>query len=222
MKVIITGSTGMVGKSVLLECLKSKEVEQVLVINRRSLKMTHPKLKEVLHADFLDLSPIKEQLQGYDACFHCMGVSAVGMKEKEYTRLTFDLTAHWVTTLYDLRPTMVFNYVSGTGTDSSEQGRSMWARVKGKTENMVLRQGFKDAYAFRPGGILVEKGVEASRASMSRMYALMRPLIYLLRNTRYVTTGPNIGKAMINTVLYPQEVKQLENVDIDRLAKLSA
>ncbi len=158
MKVIITGSTGMVGKSVLLECLRSNEVEQVLVVNRRSLKMAHPKLKEVLHADFLDLSVIKEELQGYDACFHCMGVSAVGMKEQEYTRLTFDLTAHWVKTLHELNPDMVFNYVSGAGTDSSERGRSMWARVKGKTENMVLRKGFKDAYAFRPGGILVEKG----------------------------------------------------------------
>ncbi|GAB5530946.1 MAG: epimerase [Roseivirga sp.] len=219
MKVIVTGSTGMVGKSVLLECLKSKEVEQVLVVNRRSLKMAHPKLKEVIHAEFLDLSPIAAQLGGYDACFHCMGVSVVGMKENEYTRLTFDLTAHWVKTLYDLNPTMVFNYVSGTGTDSSEQGRSMWARVKGKTENMVLGQGFKDAYAFRPGGILVEKGVEASRGSMSRVYAMVRPLIYLLGNTRYVTTGPNIGKAMINTVLYPQEMKHLENVDIDKLAK---
>lgn len=221
MKVIVTGSTGMVGKSVLLECLRSNEVEQVLAINRRSLKMAHPKLKEILHADFLDLSPIEEQLQGYDACFHCMGVSAVGMKEDTYTRLTFDLTAHWVKTLYELNPEMTFNYVSGAGTDSSEQGRAMWARVKGKTENMVLQQGFKDAYAFRPGGILVEKGVEASRGSMSWVYAMMRPLIYLLRNTRYVTTGPNIGKAMFNTVLYPQEVKHLENVDIDKLAKLS-
>lgn len=222
MKVIVTGSTGMVGKSVLQQCLRSNEVEQVLAINRRSLNMIHPKLKEVLHADFLDLAPIKEEMAGYDACFHCMGVSAVGMKEAEYTRLTFDLTAHWADTLYELNPGMVFNYVSGAGTDSSEKGRAMWARVKGRTENMVLARGFQDAYAFRPGGILVEKGVQAANGSVSRFYALMRPLIYLMRNTKFVTTGPNIGKAMINTLLYPQEVKHLENIDIDKLASQPA
>lgn len=218
MKVIITGSTGMVGKSVLLECLRSPHVEKVLVINRRPVGIEDPDLIEILHADFLNLDPVKHELTGYDAIFHCMGVSAVGMKEKDYTRLTYELTAHWAEVLYQLNPDMVFNYVSGTGTDSSEQGRSMWARVKGKTENMVLGKGFRDAYMFRPGGILVEKGVQAAKGSVSRFYAMLRPLLVLMRNTKFVTTGPNIGKAMINSVKYPQKLKHLENDDIDELA----
>lgn len=220
MKVIITGSTGMVGKSVLTECLRNDKISSVLVVNRRPVGLTHPKLKELLHQNFLGLRPIQSQLAGYDACFHCMGVSAVGMNEADYTRLTYDLTAHWVDTLYELNPDMVFNYVSGAGTDSSEKGRSMWARVKGKTENKVLDKGFKDAYAFRPGGIIVEKGVRAAKGSVSRMYALFKPLLILMKNTRFVTTGPNIGKAMINSVSEPLSTKHLENVDIDELAKL--
>ncbi len=219
MKVIITGATGMVGKSVLLEAIRSEEVESILLVNRRPVGIDHPKVKEVIHKDFLDITPIRSELEGYDAIFHCMGVSAVGMKEADYTKLTYDLTAHWVEVLFELNSEMVFNYVSGAGTDSSEKGRQMWARVKGRTENMILNRGFKDAYMFRPGGILVEKGVRASKGSVSRLYAAMRPLLYLMRNSRFVTTGPNIGKAMIKSVLHPQENKHLENPDIDALAE---
>lgn len=218
MKVIITGATGMVGKSVLLECLKDDRISEILLINRRSTELKDDKVKELLHSDFLDLSPIVDQLEGYDAIYHCMGVSAVGMKEADYTRLTFDLTKHWADTLFDINPDMVFNYVSGTGTDSTEKGRQMWARVKGKTENYLLQKRFKDAYMFRPGGILVEKGVKPANGSVSKFYNLLRPLIWLLRNTKYVTTGPNIGKAMINSIFKPQEIKILENPDIDALA----
>ncbi|MCE7994033.1 MAG: NAD-dependent epimerase/dehydratase family protein [Roseivirga sp.] len=220
MRVIITGSTGMVGKSVLLECLRNDKISSVLVVNRRPVGLTHPKLTELLHQDFLDLNPLLSQLEGYDACFHCMGVSAVGMKEADYTRLTYELTVHWVDTLYKLNPDMVFNYVSGAGTDSSEKGRAMWARVKGKTENKVLNKGFKDAYAFRPGGIIVEKGVTSAKGSVSRLYALLKPLLILMKNSRYVTTGANIGKAMINSLSKPGSNKHLENLDIDELAKL--
>ncbi len=210
----------MVGKSVLLECVKCEAVTHILLVSRKSVEMDHPKIKEVLHKDFLNLEPIQSDLVGYDAIFHCMGVSAVGMKEATYTRLTYDLTVHWAETLFQLNPHMVFNYVSGEGTDSREKARAMWARVKGRTENMVLKRGFKDAYMFRPGGILVEKGIKASNGSVSRMYAAMRPLLILLRNTRFVTTGPNIGQAMINSVLSPQDLKILTNRDIDQLAAL--
>lgn len=210
----------MVGKSVLLECIKSEAVTDILLISRKSVDMDHPKIKEVLHQDFLNLEAIQNDLVGYDAIFHCMGVSAVGMKEATYTRLTYDLTAHWVETLFQLNTHMVFNYVSGQGTDSKEKARAMWARVKGKTENMILERGFKDAYMFRPGGILVDKGVEASTGSVSRFYAALRPLLVLMKNTNFVTTGPNIGQAMINSVLSPQDLKILSNRDIDQLATL--
>lgn len=218
MKVIITGATGMVGKSVLLEAIKDDRVTEILLINRKPTGVEGPKITEILHTDFLDLSPIKEQLKGYDAVFHSMGVSAVGMKEEEYVRLTFDLTAHWAETLIELNPGIIFNYVSGAGTDSSEKGRQMWARVKGKTENFLLNRGFEDAYIFRPGGILFEKGITASKASMSRVYNLLKPLLWLLRNTKYVTTGQNIGKAMINSVEKAYDKKVLECPDIDDLA----
>ena len=153
-KVIITGSTGMVGKGVLLECLESPKIEEVLIINRSTLGMEHPKLKEVLLADFSTVESIKDELESYDACFYCMGVSSVGMSEEQYTIITYDVTKAFADVLYELNPDMVFIYVSGTGTDSSEKSRIMWARVKGRTENMVLNKGFKDAYAFRPGAII--------------------------------------------------------------------
>lgn len=162
MRVIITGTTGMVGKGVLLECLEHPKINEVLIINRRSSGVNHPKLKEIIHKDFFDLSLIEHELKNCDACFFCLGTSAVGKSEKEYTRITYELTKHWSDTLYKLNPNMVFNYVSGTGTDSSEKGNAMWARVKGKTENYILSKGFKAAYMFRPGIILPEKDVKSS------------------------------------------------------------
>ena len=208
----------MVGRSVLLECLKDNRIESILLINRKTTGVVHERVQEILHADFLDLEPIKDQMKGYDAIFHCMGVSAVGMSEANYTRLTFDLTRHWADILFEMNKDMVFNYVSGAGTDSSEKGRQMWARVKGKTENYLLGKGFRDAYMFRPGAILFEKGVSAARGSMSRFYDLFKPLIWLMRNSKYVTTGPHIGKAMINSLVNPRDKKHLENQDIDKLA----
>ena len=157
-KVIITGATGMVGKGVMLECLESSKIEEVLVINRTSLGMQHPKLIEILLQDFQNVSSLKEKLSGYDACFFCMGVSVIGLSEEDYLRITYLTTKSFVDTLYQINPNMVFNYVSGAGTDSSENGGTMWARVKGKTENMIFGKGFKDAYAFRPGAIIPEKG----------------------------------------------------------------
>jgi nucleoside-diphosphate-sugar epimerase len=219
MKVIITGSTGMVGKAVLIECLESNDVEEVLVVNRNPLEMEHPKLREVILKDFSDVTPIKDSLAGYDACFYCMGVSAVGMSKEKYYHITYSMTEAFARALHDLNPGMIFNYVSGTGTDSSEEGRMMWARVKGKTENMVLNMGFKDAYAFRPGIILPEKGVKSKTGWYNAVYVITRPLFPLLRKLGSVISSPMMGQAMINSVLYPIEKKFLENKDIKHLAR---
>src|SRR5579875_1944246 len=159
-RAIITGATGMVGEGVLHECLQHPQVEAVLVINRRPVNVAHPKLKEIIHADFFDISPIEEQLAGYNACFFCLGVSSIGMKEEQYQRLTYTLTMHVAGILSRLNSGMTFCYVSGAGTDSSEKGRSMWARVKGKTENDLMKLPFKKVYAFRPGFIKAIKGLK--------------------------------------------------------------
>lgn len=220
MKAIITGSTGMIGKGVLLECLDDPRVEEVLLINRRPVGISHPKIKEIIHQDFLDFSSIKDQRVGYDACFYCMGVSSAGMSEAQYTEITYSMTQALATILHQLNPKMMFIYVSGAGTDSSEQGRIMWARVKGRTENMVLNMGFRDAYAFRPGIILPERGV-TSRTKLYRFfYVLFRPLFPLLRRMKSVTTTGRIGRAMINLYFHPQEKKHLEAADFNQIAGL--
>ena len=219
MKVIITGSTGMVGKGVLYECLDRIEVEEVLVINRRTLNMEHPKLKEVLHQDFTDINAIRTHLNGYDACFFCMGVSSIGMNEETFSRITYDTASHFVDVLFEINPNMVFNYVSGTGTDSSEKGRIMWARVKGKTENYILNKGFKDAYAFRPGAIIPEKGIKSSTGWYNAIYVLMRPFFPIMRKMKNITTTVKLGDAMINSVLNSSDNKHPENIDINKMAE---
>lgn len=219
MKVIITGSTGMVGQGVLIECLESASVEEVLVINRNSLKQTHPKLKEIIHKDFFNFNSIKEELKGYDACFHCMGVSSIGMKEEEYHRFTYGITEEIVKVLFENNPQMVFNYVSGKGTDSSEKGEVMWARVKGKTENLILNKGFKDAYMFRLQIIIPLKGVQSKTSWVNVFYMLMRPFFFFLVKRKNITTSVNVGKAMINSVLTGSSFKLLENEMVNKLAK---
>src|SRR5690349_18964896 len=159
-KAIITGATGMVGEGVLHVCLNDPGVSSVLVINRTPCGVVHPKLKEIIHQDFFNFSSIESQLSGYNACFFCLGVSSVGMKEAKYYKLTYELTMHVANTLSRLNPDMTFCYISGAGTDSSEKGRSMWARVKGKTENDLMRLPFKAVYALRPGFIRPIKGLQ--------------------------------------------------------------
>ncbi len=218
-KVIITGSTGMVGKGVLLECLDSPFIEKVLVINRGHLGMSHPKLEEILLADFTKVDTIKDQLTGYGGCFHCMGVSVVGQTEASYTKIIYDTTKAFVDTLYETNPGMVFNFVSGAGTDSTEKGSTMWARVKGKTENVVLNKGFKDAYAFRPGLILPEKGIKSKTNLYNAAYILFRPFFSMMKKSKNITTTTKLGLAMINTLRFPQLNKFLENKDINHLAE---
>ena len=219
--VIITGSTGMVGKGVLLECLDSSNIERVLVINRSSINMHHSKLKEILLPDFQSINTLKDQLKGYEACFFCMGVSSVGMKEEKFHSLTYDITKAFADILSKVNPAMVFNYVSGAGTDSTEKGRIMWARVKGKTENMVFHHGFKDAYAFRPGMIIPEKGITPKPNWYSALYVIMRPLFPLLKKSKNITSTTKLGQAMINSLFYPQSLKILHNKEINDLAMKS-
>ena len=216
-RAIITGATGMVGEGVLHECLAHPGVEQVLVTNRKPVGVEHPKLKEIIHADFLNLAPIESQLQNYNACFFCLGVSSVGMKEAEYHHLTYDLTMHVAQTLVRLNPAMVFCYVSGAGTDSSEHGRSMWARVKGKTENHIRQLPFKASYMFRPAYIHPMPGLKNTK----KYYAAFMWLYPVLRRflPKYVSTLQEVSRAMINVVLKGYEKPVLEVPDIIKLAK---
>ncbi|WP_420551643.1 NAD-dependent epimerase/dehydratase family protein [Tenacibaculum aiptasiae] len=218
-RVIITGSTGMVGKGVLLECLDDVNIEKVLVINRSTLNIQHSKLEEVLLKDFSQLTSIKDKLIGYDACFFCMGISSVGMNEEKYTQITFNIVKVFADVLHKINPNMVFNYVSGAGTDSSENGSSMWARVKGKTENYIFNKGFKDAYAFRPGAIIPEKGIKSRTNWYSIIYILLTPFFGLMKKSKNITTTTKIGLAMINSLHHTQTLKHLENKDINVLAE---
>lgn len=215
-KAIVTGVTGMVGEGVLHECLLHPDVEQVLVLTRRPSGITHAKLKEIVHGDFFDLTPIAEQLKGFDACFFCLGVSSIGMNEQEYTHKTYDLTMHAANTLAPLNPDMTFCYVSGANTDSTEKGRSMWARVKGKTENDLMKL-FKKAYMFRPGYMQPTKGLKNTLKAykyMSWMYPFLRAVF-----PRGVSTLKEVGIAMIHTVTKGYSKKVLEVMDIVALAK---
>lgn len=202
-KVIITGATGMVGKGILLECLDHLQIEEVLVIGRNPIGMTHPKLKELLHTDFSDFSGVKDQLAGYDACFFSLGISAAGLKESEYKRITYDFTMALARVLFKLNPGMTFNYVSGQGTDSSERGRMMWARVKGKTENDLLKLGFKQAYMFRPGMIIPLRGIKSRTKSYQFVYDYFMWLVKLTKaiSPNSVVNTTQIGRAMINSML---------------------
>ncbi len=217
-KAIILGSTGMVGEGVLHECLNHSDVESVLLINRKPCGVKHEKLKEIIHKDLLDLSSLEDQLEGYNACYFCAGVSSVGKKEDEYSRITYGLTMNFANAMVKLNPDMTFCYVSGVGTDSTEKGRSMWARVKGKTENDLMKLPFKAAYMFRPGYIQPTKGLK-NTYKMYKVFAPIYPIIKLLFS-KYVTTLREIGLAMINVTLYGSEKKVLECKDIVQQSKV--
>ncbi len=218
-RAIIFGATGMVGEGVLYESLKHPDVESVLVIGRRSCNVKHGKLKELIHSDFFDYTSIRENLGGYNACFFCLGVSSVGMKEKEYTRITYDLTMRAAEALSQINPDMIFCYVSGAGTDSTEKGRLMWARVKGKTENDLMKLPFKAAYMFRPGYIKPIKGLRNSY-TISRVLGITYPVLKVLF-PMYVCTLEEVGIAMINASMKGYSKTILENEDISELANIN-
>ncbi len=218
--VIITGSTGMVGKGVLFECLESEKVEKVLVVNRRPLDVKHEKLKEIIHSDFYDLSSISDQLSGYHACFFCLGVSSFRMTEEAYKKVTYDLTMHFARTFIDANPQSIFTYVSGTGTDSSEKGKVMWARVKGKTENDLLAMPFRDSYMFRPGYIQPMKGIKSATKLYNALYVVFKPLYPLLKALfpNAITSTVQVGKAMINVAVEGYGKKILHAREINEVA----
>lgn len=216
-RAIITGTTGMVGEGVLHECLQHPAVEAVLVINRTTAGISHPKLTEILHADFFDLSAIEGRLIGYNACFFCLGVSSVGMKADDYYRTTYTLTMQVATVLSRLNPEMVFCYISGAGTDSTEKGRSRWARVKGKTENDLMTLPFRRVYAVRPGFIKPIPG-------LSRTHSFYRYISWLFPLGRAIYPGgfctlPELALAMIHSVTRGYDKRVLEGKDIILLAK---
>jgi uncharacterized protein YbjT (DUF2867 family) len=220
MKVILFGATGMVGQGVLRECLLDSGVEQVLSVSRSSTGQHSPKLKEILRKDLFDLSGLESSLSGFDACFFCLGVSSVGLSPEDYHRLTYDLTLSVANTLVPLNRGMTFIYVSGTGTDSSEKGRSRWARVKGATENALLRMPFKAAYMFRPGYIHPMHGVVAKTKWVNSFYAVLGPLFPVIRRLapKYVTTTENMGRAMLHAARHGAPKQVLESNDINALA----
>ncbi|HEY1499465.1 MAG TPA: NAD-dependent epimerase/dehydratase family protein [Acidobacteriaceae bacterium] len=217
MKVIITGATGMVGEGVLFECLEHPAVDEVLLVSRRTYGASLAKVKECIVTDFMQLDGVTDQLRGYDACFFCAGVSSVGKSEAVYTRTTYDTTLHFAQTLVKVNPGMTFVYVSGAGTDSTEKGRMMWARVKGRTENALTRLGFRAEYNFRPGFMKAmpgQKNLPASYRAFAWLYVVLR-----LVAPNYASTLKDVGRAMIRCVAqgYPKTV--LEVRDINTLGK---
>jgi uncharacterized protein YbjT (DUF2867 family) len=216
-KVVLFGATGMVGQGVLRECLLDPDVGSVLAVVRSASLPHRDKLREIVHRDVSDLAAIEDRLSGYDACFFCLGVSSVGMKEETYRGLTYDLTISVAKTLAKLNPTMTLIYVSGAGTDSTERGRSMWARVKGRTENALLQIPFKAVFLFRPGYIQPLHGIRTKTLWYGAAYALMRPLYPLSKMLfpNYVTTTECVGRAMMNVIKRGFRKPVLENRDIN-------
>lgn len=219
MKVIVFGATGMVGQGVLRECLIDPGIERVVVVGRSPTGVRNAKLTEIIHDDFTDYAAIEPQLTGFDACFFCLGVSSIGMGEERYRHLTYDITLAAAATLAKFNPQMTFVYVTGAGTDSTEQGSRMWARIKGKTENDLFKLPFKAAYMFRPGAIQPLHGARSKTAWVQAVYATTWPLWSVLRriSPRLVTSTEQIGRAMIRVAREGYRRKVLEMEDINSL-----
>ena len=218
MNVLLFGASGMVGKAVLLECCDDPRVESILSVGRSPCGVLHPKLTELQHTDFFDFSSLRSQFASIDACFFCLGVSAAGKSEADYARLTFDLTMAAASVLKEARPDAVFTYVSGAGTDSSERGETMWARVKGRTENALL-QMFPKSYMFRPAIIVPMRGVHSKTFPYELFYTAFRPLLPKFPQwfPKQTTTSVALGRAMINVAANGEATRVLETPDINRI-----
>ena len=219
MRVLLFGATGMVGQGVLRECLIDPRVESVLVVGRTSVGVQSPKLAELLRPDVGDFSGVEERLRGYDACFFCLGISSAGKSEEDYRRITHDLTIRVAQTLVRLNPGMTFVYITGAGTDSTEQTGSMWARVKGQTENELLRMGFKGAYMFRPGVIQALHGIRPRSTTYRVLYTVLWPVIMLVKAVApgSMTTTERVGRAMIHVAIDGAPSPILGTREINRL-----
>lgn len=219
MNVLLFGASGMIGQAVLRECLLDPDVERVVTVGRRPTGQSNSKLTELVRPDLSTLAPIENQLTGFDACFFCLGVSALGMTEEQYTRVNYDLTVGVAKTLLRTSPNVTFIYVSGAGTDSSERGRTMWARVKGRTENTLLSLPFKAAYMFRPGAVIPLHGIRSSTRWYNVMYAITKPIYPILRRLAptMVTTTEELARAMLAVARNGYSTHVLEMVDIIRI-----
>jgi uncharacterized protein YbjT (DUF2867 family) len=211
-KIIITGATGMVGEGVLHACLVNENVEAVLIINRKPSGFAHPKLKEIIHADFFNITPLAAEFKNYTACFFCLGVSSVGMKEAPYTHLTYDLTMHIAQVMSAANAAITFCYISGSGTDSTEKGKLMWARVKGKTENDLMQLPFKQVFNFRPGALIASPGAKNVLPYYNYFAWLLPGMRRLFPNM--VCTLHELGNAMLKVSEQGYEKKILEVADI--------
>jgi uncharacterized protein YbjT (DUF2867 family) len=220
MDILLFGASGMVGLGALRECLVDPEVGRVVTVGRTVSGRHDPKLREIVHADLLDYSAIESELSGFDACFFCLGVSSAGMTEAHYRRVTYDITLAAANALVRLNPQMTFIYISGAGTDGTGAGRSMWARVKGQTENALLALPFEAAYMLRPAAIQPSHGVKSKTRSYRILYSITAPLLPALRAMfpNYVTTTELLGRVMISLAKHGAEKAILEAGDISRLA----
>jgi len=221
MNVVIFGATGMVGAAALLECFADPRVASVLVVTRSPTGRSHPKLREVLHPDFFNYDTLREPFAACDACFFCLGASSIGMSEAAYARVTYDLTMAAARVMVAANPNMTFCYVSGVGTDSTERGRTMWARVKGQTENALLTLGFKAAYMFRPGYIQPIGDVQSKTGWVQTAYDIARPLYPLIHRLlpNNSTTTSNLGRAMIQVAVAGYSKQVLYSADFNTLAE---
>jgi uncharacterized protein YbjT (DUF2867 family) len=219
MNVVLFGATGMVGTGALLECFADPRVQSVLAITRSSTGRGHPKLREIVHANFFNYDHLAGEFASCDACFFCLGVSSLGMSEAEYTRLTYDLTLAAARTMVAANRRITFCYVSGVGTDSTERGRTMWARVKGKTENALLALPFAGAYMFRPGYIQPIGGVKSKTGWVQAAYTVLAPAYPVLRPLLRGTTTANFGRALIQVAAHGYPKRILYSSDINALAE---
>lgn len=221
MRVVLFGATGMVGQGALRECLLDPDVEAVLTVGRAATGQSHPKLSEITHNDMHDFSAIASDLGGYDACLFCLGITSAGMSEADYKRVTYDIALAAASTLVEKNPAMTFIFVSGAGTDASEQGRTMWARVKGQTENAIARLPFKATYMFRPGIIQPLHGIQSKTVSYRVLYVVFTPLMWLLKVAwpSIITTTERVGRAMLEVAKRGSQKHVLENRDINEIAE---
>ena len=220
MNVLIFGATGMVGQGVMRECMAAPDVEKVLTVGRTRTGQQHPKLQELVHAEMWDFANVEAELANFDACFFCIGVTSSGMSEQKYTHLTYDMTVAVASTLARLNPQMVFVYVSGAGADSSETSRIMWQRVRGKTENALLKLPFRGVYIFRPG-MIQPVGVQSKTTSYRWFYSLTKPLLPILRSMLpdQILSTPQVGQAMLASVRHGAPKRVLESPDINALSR---
>ena len=219
MDVLITGSTGMVGKSVLHECIKDKRVKNIYLINRSPVNLKSPKISELIISDFLKIGQLREKIKNCDACFHCMGITSFGQRSEYYYKVTFEMTKAITDLVYSINSNSIMTYVSGEGTSTKENSKIAWANVKGKAENYILNRGLKDAYMIRLGLLIPENGIRAKTKLYDLFYTLMRPLYPIMKLLPNITTSSKLGMAMINSFYYPVSEKFLNNRKINKLSQ---